>query len=299
MADLISLKGCIDLHIHTGPDKYKRIWNDIDTAKLAIQYGMKAIVLKNHVESTVGRAYHASRMHPEIKVFGGLILNKFVGGINPIVVEEILKMGAKLIWMPTMHADHHINIIGSSSTLALDKPPTTEKQKLRAERHNREGISVIENGKLKKEVKETLEIISEYDAICSTAHLSREEIIQVAEFSHSIGFRKLIIGHPFFRVPALDIEDLKKLVKLGAKIEFCAAISLGFHRYASVEQVKEFIDMLGSENCILSSDGGQTYNPVFPELLRVFAQTLHDKGIAKGHLDSMMKRNQEILLNLD
>jgi len=299
MTELISLNGAIDLHIHTGPDRYKRIWNDSDTAEMAVRYGMKAIVLKNHVESTVGRAYHASRMHPETKVFGGLILNKFVGGINPIAVEEVLKMGAKIIWMPTMHADHHMDIIGSSSTLALDKPPTTEKQKLRAERHNKEGISVIENGTLKKEAKETLEIISEYDAICSTAHLSREEIMQVAEFSHSIGFRKLIIGHPFFKVPALGMEDLKKLVALGATIEFCAAISLGFHRYTTVEKVKESTDVLGSENCILSSDGGQTYNPVFPELLRIFAQTLHDKGLAKEHLDTMMKRNQEGLLNLD
>jgi hypothetical protein len=299
MTDLISLKGCIDLHIHTGPDRYRRIWSDIETVEMALQYGMKAIVLKNHVESTVGRAYHASKIYTDVQVFGGLILNKFVGGINPVAVEEALKMGAKIIWMPTLHSAHHMQVIGTSATLALDKPPITEKEKVRAGWHEKEGISVLEDGKLKKEVKETLEIISEYDAICSTAHLSRDEIMKIAEFSRSIGFRKLLIAHPFFRVPALGIEDLKKLVALGATPEFCAAISLGFHRYSSVEKVKEAVDALGPEHCILSSDGGQTYNPIFPELLRIFAQTLHDRGVPKEHLNIMMRKNQETLLNIE
>ena len=37
--------------------------------------------------------------------FGGITLNQFVGGLNPWAVETALKMGEKIVWLPTVHSE--------------------------------------------------------------------------------------------------------------------------------------------------------------------------------------------------
>src|SRR5687767_2719493 len=87
-----SLKGAIDVHVHSYPDDRPRSIHAIDVAKLARTRGMRAIVLKNHWESTAGTAYLVRQVVPEIEVFGGIALNRTVGGINPAAVEHMTKV---------------------------------------------------------------------------------------------------------------------------------------------------------------------------------------------------------------
>ena len=97
----ISLKGFIDTHIHTSPDIKPRILNDLEAAYQAKEEGMAAIVIKCHVESTSGRAIIAENSM-NIDVFGGICLNKSVGGFNPDAVEVTAHMGGKFVWFPTI-----------------------------------------------------------------------------------------------------------------------------------------------------------------------------------------------------
>ena len=97
----ISLKGFIDTHIHTSPDIKPRILNDLEVAHQAKKEGMDAIVIKCHVESTSGRALIAENSM-NIDVFGGICLNKSVGGFNPDAVEVAAHMGGKFVWFPTI-----------------------------------------------------------------------------------------------------------------------------------------------------------------------------------------------------
>ena len=57
--------------------------DDIDVANLAKAKGMRGIVLKNHVATTADRAALVMKVVPGIEVYGGIVLNKAVGGINP------------------------------------------------------------------------------------------------------------------------------------------------------------------------------------------------------------------------
>ncbi|HEX9016024.1 MAG TPA: DUF6282 family protein, partial [Chloroflexota bacterium] len=50
------LEGAVDLHIHSAPDVYPRILNDVELARSAREMGMRAIVVKNHFTDTAGRA---------------------------------------------------------------------------------------------------------------------------------------------------------------------------------------------------------------------------------------------------
>ena len=75
--------GVIDMHVHSHPDVFGRNMDDIDVAQLAKARGMRGIVLKNHVSETASRAALVMKVVPGIEVFGGIVLNKAVGGINP------------------------------------------------------------------------------------------------------------------------------------------------------------------------------------------------------------------------
>ena len=79
--------GVIDMHVHSHPDVFGRNMDDIDIAQLAKSKGMRGILLKNHVSETASRAALVMKVVPGIEVFGGIVLNKAVGGINPDAVE--------------------------------------------------------------------------------------------------------------------------------------------------------------------------------------------------------------------
>src|ERR687895_334813 len=77
------LRGVVDLHAHADPDSMPRSIDAMDLAKLAKSRGMRALLLKNHYEPTASLAYIVRKAAPGIEVFGGIALNRSVGGINP------------------------------------------------------------------------------------------------------------------------------------------------------------------------------------------------------------------------
>ena len=103
--------GVIDLHVHSHPDVFGRNMDDIDVAQLAKARGMRGIVLKNHVSETASRAALAMKVVPGIEVFGGVVLNNAVGGVNPAAVEwmhRVYGSRGKVVWLPTFESDKHV-----------------------------------------------------------------------------------------------------------------------------------------------------------------------------------------------
>src|ERR1700679_593183 len=86
------LAGAIDIHVHAAPDSTPRSIDAIDLARLAKARGMRGLVLKNHYESTAALAYLVRKVVPGIEIFGGIDLNRSVGGINPAAVERMILM---------------------------------------------------------------------------------------------------------------------------------------------------------------------------------------------------------------
>lgn len=68
--------------------------------------------------------------------------------------------------------------------------------------------------------------------------------------------------------------------------------------YATFEQVAHSIKTLGAEKCVLISDAGQPHNPIAPEALRIFSQSLHEHGISEEELMLMMVDNPKRLLGI-
>jgi hypothetical protein len=117
----VSLKGVIDMHVHSAPDIRERAYTDFELMEAGIRVGARAIVIKSHHGTTMNRAFlvneHNRIVHQgdnNFTMFGSVTLNNAIGGLNPVAVETGLKMGAKVVWLPTTHAANQIRKNGKT-----------------------------------------------------------------------------------------------------------------------------------------------------------------------------------------
>src|ERR1700678_195659 len=150
------LNGVIDIHAHTDPDSVPRSIDAIDLAKLAKARGMRGLVLKNHYESTASLAYVVRKEVPGIEIFGGIDLNRSVGGVNPAAVERMVLMKGgwgRVVWMPTFDAENQV----------------------RESHEDRPFVSVSKNGQLLPEVKQIVALAAKHGLTLETGHSSAAE----------------------------------------------------------------------------------------------------------------------------
>ena len=111
MNDIVDsiLKGSYDLHVHAGPDpNQKRRLDAIETARHAYEAEMGGFVLKSHEYLTSPLTYALEQMYPGLTVAGSISLNREVGGLNHQAVQTAARLGAKVIWMPTLSAQSYL-----------------------------------------------------------------------------------------------------------------------------------------------------------------------------------------------
>jgi hypothetical protein len=286
---IVSIEGTIDLHMHTHPCLFNRIGDDRLIAQAAAAARMQAIMLKCHHESSVSRAYLLSPEFPDLKVFGGIVLNSYVGGINPAAVEAALRLGGKAVWMPTIDAANHVAIYGSPGVYAAQKGGRTS---------GGEGISLLKDGRLIPEALEVIRLVAEYDVFLGTSHISEPEAQALVTKAKEMGVKKIVINHADATVPGYSFEFVRELASLGAIIEFGYCSVSPMWQWSTLERTITYINELGPARCMLVSDGGQRHNPLPSECLRIFAQCLHEKGISEDNLRVMMVDVPQFLLGL-
>jgi hypothetical protein len=295
---MLTVKGFYDLHIHSAPAPFVRIGDSSDIARWCAEAGMAGIVIKSHFESTVSKAYHARLAvrddYPDFRVFSSIALNRGVGGVNPGAVELALQQGAKVVWLPTLDAANHAAAFGAGGTYGFNAMTLTSRRKGEAPLYRVIG----ENGKITPEAKEVVQLVVEYDAILATGHISKQEIMASVEYALSLGAKQLVITHPELAAPKLDLPTMVELAKAGAYMEFCAVNLLPMFYSISVQGLLEAIEAVTPERAIISSDGGQPFNPRPHEAIRIVIQSLHEKGLATDAIQTICIKNQEKLLNL-
>jgi len=105
------LKGLVDIHVHGDPDSMPRKIDVLEAARLGREEGMRALVLKNHYAPTAQLAYVVNRAVPGIQVFGAIVLNRSVGGINAEAVAQAAAFKGgylRVVWMPTFDAENQV-----------------------------------------------------------------------------------------------------------------------------------------------------------------------------------------------
>jgi hypothetical protein len=290
---VFDIAGAIDIHVHAGPELFTRLGDAFDIAERARDAGMAGLVLKCHHESTVARAYFTRKAVDGIQVWGGITLNQFVGGINPVAVAAALDSGAKFVWMPTMHADHHIKLLGAGTygvpTMTLSKGATITS-----------GITVLDaDGKLTSETVQIIQMVALSGAVLATAHLSETEIRAVVTACRDNG-AKCVVTHAFF--PRHTIEFLSEMAELGAVIEISAVVSYPMARHLmpgmSLAMARDLIRAIGADRAVISTDSGQIHNPWPPDILRAFLNSMIAVGIPESDLEKMVKEQPRRLLGL-
>jgi hypothetical protein len=291
--DLELLKGAIDTHAHTAPALFKRHIDDATLAEIALQFGMRGFVLKDHDASTTGRAYYVNRMYPGVESFGAVVLNRSVGGLNPYVAEAAIHYGAKVVWMPSNHSKYHAEYFNTPDYPQFGRP--------RRQRPG-DGVTVFaEDGRtLTKDARTICEIVAENDVALATGHLSLAEIQALQDSAREAGVTRFIVTHANWSLCKLDLDVQRELIAKGATIEYvaCSCVSPIFWEQQPGE-LAEWIIALKGENLVLGSDLGQFAGPPHPEGLRMLLAALLDVGVPYEYLEKMTKHNPVGVLGLE
>lgn len=294
------LEGTIDLHIHTIPDAFPRLMDDVETVSQAKAVKMRALMLKCHVSATPDRAYIAQRaVGGGIDVYGMICLNTPVGGMNPEAVKTAIRMGAKAVWMPSMWAENHARYVRESQklmgyeTIGMQFPDPGE-------------TILTSDGRMKPEVKEILRLVADQDLMLSTGHLSLKESHLLLDEAKKMNIKKLIVHTVNYHVLHYPLEDLKRMVDKGAFLEY-GFTSLPYpiwepadpKRRITLDDVVTSMRAVGVENCIITSDSGQVSSPPPVECMRLWIEFLEIKGFKAEEIDYLARRNPAKLLGLD
>jgi hypothetical protein len=271
----IDLSGRFDLHVHSAPDLKPRKLDDIDLARQAASRGMRGILLKSHWTLTADRAYLTQKVVPDIRIYGGLVLNHSVGGFNPAAVETALGNGAVEIWMPTISA-------------ATESENGTGKS-----------LTVLQDGKVNNNVLEILRLIAEHDTILGTGHLSTEEIMFLVPAARQLGVKKILITHPEHppvEMPPAEQEELRD--RYSVLFERCLITTTLGHGQLPFEKLAEVIRRVGPETTIIATDFGQPENLLPVDGLACFISHLHANGFREAEIIRMSQVNPAQLLGL-
>ncbi len=290
-ADLDLLRDAIDMHAHTHPALFSRPIDDTDLAKQALDYGMRGFVLKDHDSSTTGRAHHVNKIYNETEAFGAIVLNRTVGGINPYVAQGALHYGAKVVWMPSNHSKWHATYFDMP-----DYPQLGRRRKQLAG----PGVTVFdEHDQLTEETLLVLDMVAEADACLATGHLSIAEIRALLDEANKRGVKKFLVTHANWALCKLDLDVQRELIDKGAYLEYVAVscCSPTFWEQNPTE-LAEWIDTIGGDRLVLSSDLGQPSAPPHPEGMRMLIRALLDVGASYDELEKMTKANPAALLGM-
>jgi hypothetical protein len=269
----------VDIHAHCDPDSVPRSIDAIDLAKLARDRGIRALVLKNHDEPTESLAFLVRKIVPGIELFGGIVLNRTVGGINPAAVEHMaaVKGGwGRMVWMPTLDAENQV----------------------RYSKESRPFVSVSKDGALLPEVREVIALIAKHNLTLATGHSSPQENILLIREAQAARVRSIVVTHGMLPPVGMNVEQMREAARMGAYIEFVYNTLIGATKAFEIEEYAQPIREIGPEHCILSSDLGQAGNPLHPDGFKAFFAALRGQGFTVAEIERMAKVNPAKLLGL-
>ena len=272
----ISLEGVVDLHFHTGPDSRPRSVDDIEASRLAAEAGMRAILLKNHFTMTADRAAIAMAQVDGLEIFGGLVLNRAVGGINPEAVRQMAAFSGgrgKVVWLPTFDSEYAATSSGGAGPY----------------------VSILEDGEPLPAVLEVFELLAEHDLTLAMGHSAPGEVLRLIPEAKRLGVPRILVTHVFSQ--GATREQMRQMADEDAIMEIDWLAVHGGGR--TIEDYVGAIRDLGAEAFFMSSDLGQQGNPVHADGLRAYIRAMLDAGITEAEIDTMIRRNPARLLGMD
>ena len=290
----------VDLHVHCGPEGIPRRFDAVSLARHVEQSGLGGAVLKSHMTATASWAQMAHDL-TGVRLHGSVVLNRYLGGINPAAVRGALGPSAdgeaylKVVWLPTVHAAAHLTARHHEGE-QYDIPPEWcggTVSSLAQPLAQVEPINVLDTG-LRPPLDEILRIVADNDLVLATGHAGRDEVFYVMERADALGVRKVIVTHPCYDPPAIGVSELAELAAAGAFIELSfILVDMGL---VSFEDTAAILRRVGRDRTILSTDVGQVDRVAPAEGLAKLGAGLLAEGIPREDIDAGMKGNPRFLV---
>ena len=279
------MHGAIDMHVHFGPDmppapdiRVARRLDGLGIARQAREAGMRAIVMKSHHWPTGALARTIQPIVPEVALFGTVVLNYSIGGLNPFAVEVAANIGCKVVFPPTWNSAYHV---------ARQVPPSLVPVGLRG----RTGLTVLdESGRLLPEMQEILDLVKAKDMVIATGHLSPREHLVLVEEAHRRRIERIVVSHVREEI---TLEERKRMADQGAVIE------LIYRPKMDPTAIIRSAQAIGVERCAMTVDGGQAFNPFAAEAYRVFVGQMLYHGMSPEEVKTMAQQVPSRVLGLD
>lgn len=291
------LRGSYDTHIHVAPDVVERIVDDLTLARRFLELGLEGFVLKSHYGSTAERAAVVRAAVPGARALGAIVLNRAVGGMNPLAVEVAAREGARTVWMPTVDAVNESH--------ERDRPEGVKvpvwvglQRDLRAQGVEIEPVAVVDgDGAVLPETVAVLERLAAHGLVLATGHLARDEIFAVVDAALAAGVRQIVITHPEFPAQSLGVDDQRALAARGALLERC--MTTPFTGKISWQEWLDNIRAVGAEHSVLSTDLGQVFNPPVEDGMAIMVDRLLDAGFDEHAVHAMAVANPRRVAGAD
>src|SRR5262245_1733346 len=280
----VELTGAIDLHCHFGPDPhFQRSVDAFEAAREAKGAGHRAVVLKSHSFPTASLAWAVGNDVDGIDVFGGICCDREIGGMNAAAVEVALRLGAKVVWLPTLSSKQDADN-GIAAQLGIPGP----------------GIVVADaDDRLLPETQDVPALVAEHGPVLATGHVSTAEHYAVVREFATRGTVLVTHATEDLAGPHLTIAQCRELAELGAWIELCAMTCIGALASKSVGDMVECIRAVGPGHVTLGTDYGQKVNPHPAPGLQTYADALFAEGVPETDLRRMACANPATVLGLD
>jgi hypothetical protein len=281
------LVGGVDMHTHPGPSPFPRRMSILDAATDAATVGFRAIVCKSHhhsMQTDILALESAGLADTGVRAYGGVALNRTVGGLNPYAVELALRMGGRVVWFPTISSTAHLEFHQHNhhSGFPVSGIPLRDNEPIRV---------VGRDGKLLPEAQDILSVIAGESAILNCGHLPADEIDVLVPAAVAAGVERIVISHPDFIVGAAP-ERVGEWCRQGANVEHCLAMVIR----NPVEKIAGFLREAGVGHTVFSSDLGQKNNPLPITAYRRMVRRLLDAGTAENDIRAMVGGNAAQLL---
>ena len=286
--------GAYDTHVHIAPDVMERRIDDLTLARRCAETGLSGFILKSHYVTTAERAAVVRAAVPGVDVLGAITLNGSMGGMNPAAVEIAGRLGARVVWMPTVDSR---NQRGSTATdLPGSKPAMWGA--LQADLHAQgivpDVVEVVDpGGEVLEQVRKVLRVIAKHDMVLATGHLAAPEILAVVRAACAEGVRRVVVTHPEFTSQRIGVPRQQGLAAKGALLERC--FTTPYTGKVAWDVWLGNIRSAGPRHSVISSDLGQPFNPPVEDGLALAADRLLAAGFTDDEVRLMTVHNSRWL----
>ena len=222
----------IDLHCHAHDGQQ----NALALAQLASQSGMRGIVYKTlaSISGEYRPARDAAVLTAELDRWAATAgcepISCYAGyGITmdnqPPTMERLrvnLADGVAAVWLPVFNHANSLHLVGGfvrwwDKTAAAGEHSAPLPWDLAVKR----GYYMIDaSGELKPEYAEYIRAIADAGIMLFTGHATHRELWAIVDLCNSIGFRKVVVDHPFSPFIDLTVAEMQELRGRGVTFNF-------------------------------------------------------------------------------